>query len=61
MKKFTCTHLNPSIPCTFSISGTEDKVVHESTDHEINEHGYQDSPGLRQQILDLMEDIPDND
>jgi predicted small metal-binding protein len=60
-KKFTCTDLNAGIACTFTVTGSEDKVVEESVDHELAEHGYQDSPGLRQQIRDLLQEVPDND
>jgi predicted small metal-binding protein len=52
-----CTSLNPNLVCQFSSTGTEDEVIESSVDHELAEHGYQDSPGLRQQIRDLLTDV----
>jgi predicted small metal-binding protein len=60
-KKFVCTSLNPNLVCQFSSTGAEEEVIEQSVDHELAEHGYQDSPGLRQQIRDLLQDVHTTD
>jgi hypothetical protein len=61
--KFVCNIFNPSadMPCPFEIIDDESVIVNEATDHEVDEHEYQDTPILRQQITDsLVPAIPPN-
>lgn len=50
LKKFVCQSINPDLPCQFSLISDENKIIQQAVDHELEEHGYQDSPTLRNQI-----------
>ncbi len=56
LMKFVCNNFNPSstAPCPYEIIDDDTVIVQEATDHEVEEHGYQDSPALRQQISDSL-------
>ena len=53
---FLCSKFNknPDSSCAFQVTDDESVIVQEATDHEVEEHGYQDSPSLRQQITDSL-------
>lgn len=53
-KKFVCNNFNPATICSFEITEDESVIVGHATDHEVEEHGYQDSPSLRTQIEDSL-------
>jgi len=55
-KKFICSNFNPAAVCVYEITGEEEFVIEEADRHVIEEHGYQDSPGLREQIRDSLVD-----
>jgi hypothetical protein len=53
-KKFICKNFNDSTDCPYEITEDESIIVNTATDHEVEEHGYQDSPILRKQISDSL-------
>jgi hypothetical protein len=53
-KQFICSVFNPTTTCTYQVTGDEATVIDAATNHVVEEHGYQDSPGLRQQISDSL-------
>lgn len=57
IKKFDCIVFDPSTGCAYSITGDEEYVINEADTHLVVEHGYQDSPLLRQQIKDSLTDV----
>ena len=54
--KFVCSNFNPTTPapCSYEVVDEESVVIGIATDHEVIEHGYQDTPALRQQIKDSL-------
>lgn len=56
-KKFECRNFDPSLDCGYSVTGNEEYVINEADGHIVEEHGYQDSPSLRQQIKDSLVDV----
>jgi hypothetical protein len=56
-KKFICTNFNQAAICSYEVSGDEEHVIGEADRHVIEEHGYQDSPGLREQIRDSLVEL----
>jgi hypothetical protein len=59
-KKFECSKFNPASLCDYSITGEEDYVINEATDHELREHAYMDSPELREEIKLTLVDVGDS-
>ncbi len=55
-KIFKCSKFNPAVNCTYTVLGDTEFVVLEADRHVIEEHGYQDSPGLREQIRESLEE-----
>ena len=49
MKKFVCQNF-VTVPCAYVNTGNEDEVVNQATDHVVKEHGYEDTPQLREDI-----------
>lgn len=49
-KLFKCSVFNPDAKCDYSVSGDESTVVEEASQHEIDEHNYEDTPQLREDI-----------
>ena len=41
--------------CTLTISGSEDEVVKAATEHAISSHGHKDTPELRSQIQEMLQ------
>ncbi len=41
--------------CTLTITGSEEEVVKAATEHAISSHGHKDSPELRAQIRQMLE------
>jgi len=59
MKKYACENFHQiSAPCTFSVTGEEDTVIQEAVDHAMEEHGFMDSPQLREDIKACLIDVP---
>lgn len=56
LKKFVCQSINSTFPCKFSLVAEEDQIIQQVVDHELEEHGYQDSPVLRNQIAEALTD-----
>jgi hypothetical protein len=57
-RKIIDCRLYPSeIGCTLSIEGTEDEVLQAATHHAVTMHGHDNSPGLRDQIRLMMQDV----
>jgi len=59
--KFSCQNFNQQNPaaCPFEIVEDETVIVNDAITHELEEHGYQDSPELRQRIQDSLVPVPD--
>ncbi len=57
LKLFECSVLNPGIACTYSITGDETPVIDQAVTHEVNEHGFEDTPTLRKNISDSLIDV----
>jgi predicted small metal-binding protein len=51
-----CRSMPSEANCTLTISGEENEVVKAATEHAISAHGHQDSPELRRQIRDSLQD-----
>jgi hypothetical protein len=45
---------NPKTGCTLTISGTEEEVLDVGEYHVIKSHGFQKSPGLREQLRQFL-------
>ena len=62
LMKFICNNFNPLLPspCPFEVIDDESVIIDEAVAHEIEEHGYQDSPALRQQIKNTLIPVDDN-
>jgi len=56
-KRFTCSKFQIQTPCSYTVEGDEEKVVNEAENHEIAHHDYEQSPVLRQRIIDSLEDV----
>jgi len=58
-KQFKCSVFNSTAAttCTYEVTGDEAYVINEADKHVIEEHGYQDSPSLKQQISDSLLDV----
>jgi len=57
-KKFICSNFSTISTCAFEVTGDESYVIKTATNHVIEEHGYQDSPAIQQQIADSLIDVP---
>jgi len=55
LKTFICQNFS-SLPCAFTVTGEEDCVIQEAEDHVCKEHGYVDTPQLKQEISDSLVD-----
>ncbi|MEU8894573.1 DUF1059 domain-containing protein [Nocardia sp. NPDC048505] len=53
-----CRRFPSESHCTLTISGEEDEVVRAATEHAVSVHQHQDSPELRQQLREMLEDEP---
>ncbi|MGK5548235.1 DUF1059 domain-containing protein [Streptomyces sp. URMC 127] len=51
-----CRHWPSETDCTLTITGEEDEVVRAATEHAVSVHKHQDSPALREQIREMLED-----
>ncbi|MEI5006574.1 DUF1059 domain-containing protein [Streptomyces sp. NPDC087659] len=51
-----CRKFPSETGCTLTISGEEDEVLRAATDHAVSVHGHAESPELREQIRDMLED-----
>ena len=48
-KTFTCGNFQPT-PCPFTAQGATDEVIQIAVDHLLAEHGFMDTPKLREDI-----------
>jgi uncharacterized protein DUF1059 len=44
------------VNCSLAISGTEDEVLDLAVLHAVNKHGHKNSPDLRNQLRELLQD-----
>ncbi|MEU8567153.1 DUF1059 domain-containing protein [Streptomyces pathocidini] len=51
-----CRRFPSESHCTLAISGEEEEVVRAAAEHAVSVHQHTDSPELRQQIRELLED-----
>jgi predicted small metal-binding protein len=50
-----CRRFESESNCTLTILGEEEEVVRTAAEHAESVHGHEDSPELRDQILDMLE------
>lgn len=55
-KVIDCRKLPSESDCTVTISGKEDEVLPLAVYHAVTVHGHKDTPELREQLRDLLED-----
>jgi hypothetical protein len=55
-KIIDCRDFPNEIGCTLLISGSPKELLTVAVKHAVDEHGHQDTPGLRKQIKALMKD-----
>lgn len=58
-KLFKCSVFNPDASCDYSISGDENTIVEDAVRHEMDEHNYEDTPQLREDIRNSLIDVPE--
>ncbi|MCD9142955.1 DUF1059 domain-containing protein [Streptomyces albireticuli] len=51
-----CRRFPSETNCTLTITGEEDEVLQAATEHAVSVHKHQDSPELREQIREFLED-----
>ncbi|MBT2387369.1 DUF1059 domain-containing protein [Streptomyces sp. ISL-11] len=51
-----CRRFPSETNCSLTITGEEDEVLQAATEHAISVHKHQDSPELREQIKEFLED-----
>ncbi|MBB5119464.1 hypothetical protein AF335_28840 [Streptomyces eurocidicus] len=51
-----CRRFPSETNCTLTITGEEDEVLQAATEHAVSVHRHQDSPELREQIREFLED-----
>ncbi|MEU4208412.1 DUF1059 domain-containing protein [Streptomyces sp. NPDC026206] len=51
-----CRRFPSESHCTLTISGEEDEVLRAATEHAVSVHQHKDSPELRQQLKEFLED-----
>ena len=57
-KIFVCSEFQSTYPCTIQAVGEESKVIDDVAAHLVAEHGYEDTPSLRTDIENSLEDYP---
>ncbi len=55
-KVIDCRAIPSEIGCTLTISGTEDEVLDASVAHAVAVHGHKNTPELREQLRQVMQD-----
>ncbi|HEY3171576.1 MAG TPA: DUF1059 domain-containing protein [Thermoanaerobaculia bacterium] len=53
-----CRRFPSEKDCSLTISGREDEVLEAATQHAVATHGHEDTPELREQIREILEDEP---
>ncbi|RPI19187.1 MAG: DUF1059 domain-containing protein [Ignavibacteriae bacterium] len=54
-KTFTCSNFSgQTASCLFTATDEEPRVIEIAVDHVMAEHGFMDTPELRQQITDSL-------
>ncbi|WP_367135014.1 MULTISPECIES: DUF1059 domain-containing protein [Streptomyces] len=51
-----CRRFPSETDCSLTITGEEDEVVRAASEHAVSVHKHQDSPALREQIREMLED-----
>lgn len=51
-----CRRFPSESHCTLTISGEEEEVLKAATEHAVSAHKHQDSPELREQLRNFLED-----
>jgi predicted small metal-binding protein len=51
-----CRKFPSDMNCTVAISGKEEEVLPLAVHHAVTVHGHKDTPELREQIRDMLED-----
>ncbi|MEU1816589.1 DUF1059 domain-containing protein [Streptomyces roseifaciens] len=51
-----CRRLPGETDCSLTITGEEDEVIRAAGEHAVSVHKHQDSPALREQIRETLED-----
>jgi len=59
-KYIDCREFPSDKDCTLAISGTEEEVLDLAVLHAVNNHGYKDTPELRQQLRSMLKDASES-
>lgn len=51
-----CRKYPSEVNCTLTLTGEEEEVVQAAVQHAVSVHGHVDTPELREQIRELLED-----
>ncbi|MET9414570.1 MULTISPECIES: DUF1059 domain-containing protein [Streptomyces] len=51
-----CRRFPSETDCSLTITGEEDEVVRAASEHAVSVHKHKDSPALREQIREMLED-----
>jgi predicted small metal-binding protein len=55
-KMADCRRFPSESNCSLTIIGEEDEVLRTAAEHAVSVHGHDDTPELRDQIRDMLED-----
>lgn len=55
-KMADCRRFESDMDCTLTIIGEEDEVIRTAAEHAVSVHGHTDTPELRAQLRDMLED-----
>ncbi|MET9648632.1 DUF1059 domain-containing protein [Streptomyces syringium] len=55
-----CRRFPSETDCSLTITGEEDEVIRAAAEHAVSVHQHQDSPALREQIRETLEDEKSN-
>ncbi|MBF6044242.1 DUF1059 domain-containing protein [Streptosporangium nondiastaticum] len=51
-----CRRFPSETDCSLTITGEEDEVIRAASEHAVSVHKHKDSPALREQIREMLED-----
>ncbi|WP_424889650.1 DUF1059 domain-containing protein [Streptomyces sp. XH2] len=51
-----CRRFPSETDCSLTITGEEDEVIRAASEHAVSVHKHKDSPALREQIRQMLED-----
>jgi predicted small metal-binding protein len=57
-KMIDCRRMPSERNCSVTIAGTEEEVLTVAVRHAVEEHGHGNTPGLREELRQLLTDEP---